>query len=172
MSTSTPIDKRVPDAILRSEVMNQESGSRSAIELGGRILLAALFLVSGLGKIPGYAATAGYMAAVGVPSQLLPAVIALEVLGALAIIVGWRTRITALLLAGYTLLAAVLFHSNFADQMQMINFFKNLSIAGGFLLLVVHGAGPWSLDGRKATGTDTGTGSAPGTRRHTGVGVG
>jgi len=97
-------------------------------------------------------------------------VIALEVLGALAIIAGWKTRITALLLAGYTLIAALIFHSNFADQMQMINFFKNLSIAGGFLLLVVHGAGPWSLDGRKATVTNTGAGSE--TRRNAGAGVG
>ena len=76
--------------------------------------------MSGLGKIGAYAGTAGYMASVGVPGALLPAVIALEVLGAIAIIIGWKTRITAVLLAGFTLLAGVLFHNNFADQIQMI----------------------------------------------------
>jgi putative oxidoreductase len=117
-------------------------------ELGGRILLAAIFLISGLGKIGGYAATAGYMTSVGVPGALLPAVIAFEVLGAIAIIVGWRTRLTAILLAGFTLLSGLLFHSNFADQMQMIMFLKNVSIAGGFLLLAAHGAGALSFDRR------------------------
>ena len=170
MSISTSIDKTVSNTTRGSADLTQGSGLRSATELGGRALLAALFLLSGLGKIPGYAATAGYMETVGISGHLLPAVIALEVLGALAIIAGWKTRITALLLAGYTLIAALIFHSNFADQMQMINFFKNLSIAGGFLLLVVHGAGPWSLDGRKATVTNMGAGSE--TRRNAGAGVG
>jgi len=119
-------------------------------ELGGRVLLATLFLLSGVGKIAGYAATAGYMASVGVPGALLPLVIGTEVLGALAIIVGWKTRIVAFLLAGFTLLSAFIFHSNFADQIQMIMFLKNVSIAGGFLLLVVHGAGRISVDRRAA----------------------
>ena len=119
-------------------------------ELAGRILLAAIFLISGLGKIGGYAATAGYMTSVGVPGALLPAVIAFEVLGAIAIIVGWKTRLTAFLLAGFTLLSGLIFHGNFADQMQMIMFLKNVSIAGGFLLLVAHGAGALSLDHRFA----------------------
>jgi putative oxidoreductase len=117
-------------------------------ELTGRVLLAAIFLISGLGKIGGYAATAGYMTSVGVPGALLPAVIAFEVLGAIAIIVGWRTRLTAFLLAGFTLLSGLIFHSNFADQTQMIMFLKNVSIAGGFLLLVANGAGALSLDRR------------------------
>jgi putative oxidoreductase len=119
-------------------------------ELGGRILLATIFLLSGVGKIGGYAATAGYMTSVGVPGALLPAVIAFEILGAIAIIVGWKTRLTAILLAGFTLLSGLIFHSNFADQMQMIMFLKNVSIAGGFLLLAAHGAGALSLDRRIA----------------------
>jgi putative oxidoreductase len=119
-------------------------------ELGGRILLAAIFLISGLGKIGAYAQTAGYMSAVGLPGALLPAVIAFEVLGAIAIIVGWKTRLTAILLAGFTLVSGLLFHSNFADQIQMIMFLKNVSIAGGFLLLAAHGAGALSLDRRFA----------------------
>jgi len=119
-------------------------------DLGGRILLAAIFLISGVGKIGAFAQTAGYMAAVGLPGALLPAVIAFEVLGAIAIIVGWKTRLTAILLAGFTLVSGLLFHSNFADQMQMIMFLKNVSIAGGFLLLAAHGAGALSLDRRIA----------------------
>ena len=117
-------------------------------ELGGRLFLAALFLLSGLGKIGAYAATAGYMASQGVPAALLPVVIATEVGGGLAIALGWKTRIAAFFLAGFTLLAALTFHTNFADQNQMINFWKNVSIAGAFLLVVVHGAGPLSLDHR------------------------
>ena len=126
------------------------NGLHKPVELGARVLIAALFLLSGLGKIGAYTATAGYMAAMGVPGALLPLVIATEALGALAIILGWHTRIAAFLLAGFTLVSAALFHNNFADQVQMIMFLKNVSIAGAFLLLVVHGAGPWSLDQRRA----------------------
>jgi putative oxidoreductase len=121
---------------------------RDFTELGGRVLLATLFLVAGVGKIGGYAATAGYMTAVGLPSALLPAVIATEVLGAIAIAVGWQTRITAFLLAGLTLLSALFFHSDFGDQVQSVMFLKNVSIAGGFLLLVANGAGRFSVDAR------------------------
>lgn len=119
---------------------------KNLTDLTGRVLLAAIFLISGIGKIGGYAATAGYMASLGVPGALLPLVIVLEVAGAIAIIVGWHTRITAFLLAGFTLLAAAIFHSNFADQMQMIMFLKNVAITGGFLVLIAHGAGVFSMD--------------------------
>ena len=118
-------------------------------ELAGRILLASLFLLSGLSKLGGgYAGAAGYMQAVGLPTALLPLVIALEVLGAAAIIVGFQTRLVAFLLAGFSLVSALIFHSHFGDQIQMIMFLKNVSIAGGFLLLVANGAGPLSLDRR------------------------
>ena len=72
-----------------------------------------------------------------------------DLLGALAIIVGWRTRLFAFLLGGFTLLSAVIFHRALGDQMQSILFLKNLAIAGGFLFLLAHGAGAWSLDGRR-----------------------
>jgi putative oxidoreductase len=117
-------------------------------EIAGRFLLAVLFLLSGLGKVGAYAGTAAYMASQGVPGALLPVVVATEVFGAIFIIVGWQTRIVALLLAGYTLLTALIFHANFADQIQMIMFLKNVSIAGGLLLLVANGAGPLSIDRR------------------------
>ena len=130
---------------------SQESATstvKNASELAGRCMLSVLFLLSGVGKISAYAATAAYMSSVGVPSVLLPVVIATEVLGAIAIIFGWQTRVTALLLAGYALLTALVFHTNFADQIEMIMFLKNVSIAGGLLLLVANGAGELSLDHR------------------------
>ncbi len=127
-----------------------DAGLKKAAELTGRVLLAAIFLISGLGKIGGYAGTAAYMSSVGVPAALLPLVIATEVLGAIAIIIGWKTRIAAFLLAGFTLAAAVIFHSNFADQVQVIMFLKNVAIAGGLLLLAASGAGALSLDRRFA----------------------
>ncbi len=117
-------------------------------EFAGRFLLALLFLLSGLGKLGAYGPTAAYMSSQGVPGALLPVVIATELLGAIAIILGWKTRIVAFLLAGFSLLTALTFHNNLVDQTQMIMFFKNISIAGGFLLLLVHGAGTLSLDGR------------------------
>jgi putative oxidoreductase len=129
----------------------QVSGIAKSAELGGRILLASLFLLSGLSKLgPGYAATAQYMNAVGVSGALLPLVIATEIVGGLAIIVGWQTRIVAFLLAGFTLLSAALFHNNLGDQVQMVMFLKNVSIAGGFLILVANGPGVLSLDHRLA----------------------
>jgi putative oxidoreductase len=118
-------------------------------DLTARVLLSTLFLLSGLGKLGAYAATAAYMSSLGVPGALLPVVIATEIGGALAIILGWKTRIAAALLAGFTLLAAFIFHSRFSDQIQMIMFLKNVSIVGGLLLLVVNGAGPLSVDRRK-----------------------
>jgi putative oxidoreductase len=77
-------------------------------------------------------------------------VIAVEVVGSIAIILGWHTRVASLLLAGFTLATAVLFHNNFADQMQMVMFLKNLAIAGAFLMLAANGAGAFSLDARNA----------------------
>jgi putative oxidoreductase len=119
-------------------------------DLAGRILISLIFLLAGLQKIGGYAATQGYMAAMGVPGGLLPLVIALEVGGAIAIILGWRTRIVAFLLAGFSIVSALIFHRALGDQMQFIMFMKNLAMAGGFLFLVARGAGEWSLDGRRA----------------------
>ena len=133
-----------------TQISNPKTGISKASEFAGRSLLASVFLLSGLGKLGAYAATAGYMSAMGVPGALLPAVIAFEVLAAIALVVGWKTRLTAFLLAGFSLLSAVLFHSNFADQMQMIMFMKNVAIAGGLLILVANGAGNISLDRRTA----------------------
>jgi putative oxidoreductase len=114
--------------------------------LAGRLLISFMFLFSGISKVSGYTATQGYMAAMGVSGSLLPWVIALEIIGSIAIIIGFKTRITAFLLAGFTLLAAYFFHNNSADQIQSILFMKNVAIAGGFLFLVANGAGSISVD--------------------------
>jgi putative oxidoreductase len=118
-------------------------------DLLGRTLISAIFLLAGLQKIGGYAATQGYMAAMGVPGALLPLVIALEVGGAVAIILGYRTRIAAFLLAGFSIVSALIFHRALGDQVQFIMFMKNLAMAGGFLFLVARGSGEWSLDARR-----------------------
>ncbi|UJP04604.1 MAG: DoxX family protein [Nitrosomonas sp.] len=111
-----------------------------------RLLLGQIFLLSGVFKISGYAGTQGYMEAMGVPGMLLPLVIALEIGGGLAIVVGWRTRIASGILAAFTLIAAAIFHHNLADQVQQIMFMKNIAITGGLMLLVAYGAGGFSVD--------------------------
>jgi len=113
-----------------------------------RLLLAQIFLIAGISKISGYAGIQGYMDAMGVSGSLLPLVILLEIGGAIAIIVGWQTRRAAIALAIFSLIAAVIFHHNFADQTQMIMFMSDCAISGGLLLLAVHGAGAYSLDNR------------------------
>jgi putative oxidoreductase len=114
----------------------------------GRIFLAMMFFMSGLSKIGNYAGTQGYMEAMGVPGALLPLVIALEVLGGLAIILGWQTKIASVALAGFCVVSAVMFHNDFSNQAEMSSFMKNVTIAGGFLLLVAHGPGAYALDNR------------------------
>jgi len=121
------------------------------LNVASRILMAHIFLLSGLSKLgAGYAATQGYMAAMGVPGALLPLVIALEIGGAIALILGVLTRPVAAALAAFSVVSALLFHHNFADQMQMINFMKNLAMAGGLLMLVRYGAGAPSVDAARA----------------------
>ena len=112
----------------------------------GRAGLSLIFIISGLGKIAAYAGTQQYMASAGVPGALLPLVIALELGGGLAILSGFFTRWVSLALAAFTLVAAALFHHDLADQVQGIMFWKNIAIAGGFLLLSANGAGAYSLD--------------------------
>ena len=115
--------------------------------LAGRILLSAMFITAGLSKLgEGYAHTQGYMEMMGVAGGLLPLVIATEVLAGIALLLGFQTRIAAFLLAGFTLLAAVLFHVDFSDQMQQILFMKNLAITGGLLALAAHGGGALSVN--------------------------
>jgi putative oxidoreductase len=117
-------------------------------ELTGRVLIALIFVIAGYGKIGGYEATQAYMVATGVPGGLLPLVILTELGGGLLIILGLFTRYVAFALAGFSIVSGILFHAGSADQLQQILFMKNLAMAGGFLFLVVHGAGFISLDRR------------------------
>lgn len=114
----------------------------------GRVGLSLIFIISGWSKIAGYAVTQGYMESMGVPGALLPLVIALELGGGLAILAGVATRWFAIGLAVFSVASALLFHADFADQMQATSFWKNIAIAGGFLLLAANGPGPLSLESR------------------------
>ena len=120
----------------------------ATLSLLGRIGLSLIFIISGWGKIAGYAATQGYMESMGVPGMLLPLVIALELGGGLAIAAGVFTRWIAIALALFSILSALIFHSNLGDQMQAILFWKNFAMAGGFLLLAANGPGPLSVEAR------------------------
>lgn len=120
------------------------------LNIAARVLMAQIFIISGFSKITGYAGTQQYMASAGVPAFLLPLVILTELGGGILLLLGWKTRWVALLLAGFTLSAALLFHLKPGDQMQMINFMKNLAMAGGLLLFVRHGAGAPALDRDRA----------------------
>ena len=120
------------------------------ITLLARVLLAQVFFLAGIGKLgAGYAATQGYLAAMGVPGFLLPLVIALEIGGGLALALGVKARWVALLLAGFSVASALLFHWEPGNSQQMIQLTKNLAMAGGLLMVFAHGAGTPSWDGRK-----------------------
>lgn len=111
-----------------------------------RILIIYLFLWAGIGKIQSYSATAEYMTSMHVSSILLPLVILLEVGGGLAIIFGFLTRFTSAFMAAFSIIAALLFHIDFTNDTQQLMFIKDVSIAGGLLLLETHGAGKISID--------------------------
>jgi len=115
--------------------------------------LALIFFISGLNKVFSYEGTQGYMEVFNISGGLLPLVIVIEVLAGLAVIVGYKARLAAFILAGFSLVSAFIFHADFADQMQMILFMKNLGLAGGLLLLVSYGAGAYALDNRRESET-------------------
>lgn len=122
----------------------------------GRLLIAALFIPAGIGKLTGFAGTVGYIASKGLPLPELGAVIAIvvEVGIGLAFLLGWHTRLAALVLAAFTLAASVFFHNFWAvpaDQamVQQLMFIKNIAVAGGLLTIAAWGAGAWSLDARR-----------------------
>ena len=114
-----------------------------------RVLMALIFILSGLSKIGAADAVRGYMEAMHVPGALLWPTILLEIGAGLLIVVGYKTRIVATLLAGFCLLTAAIFHNQFADQIQMIMFLKNLAMAGGFALLASVGPGSLSVDAKR-----------------------
>ncbi|HEX4843416.1 MAG TPA: DoxX family protein [Limnobacter sp.] len=122
------------------------------LALIGRVLLAAMFVLAGIDKIGGFEGTAGYIASVGLPmaEALTALTIVVEIGAGLALIAGFQTRLAALALAGFTLAASVLFHNYWAmpaeqAYVQQLMFMKNLSVAGGLLLVVALGGGRWGI---------------------------
>lgn len=114
--------------------------------LVGRILIAVLFLLAGLGKLADVPGFAGYLASGGLPALLAWPAILFEIAVGVLLLIGFQTRLVGLAGAAFCVVAAALYHNNFADQMQMVMFLKNLAIAGGFLLLAANGPGRFALD--------------------------
>lgn len=132
-----------------------QNPAQASLSLIGRLLLALLFLPAGFGKLTGFAGTVGYIASVGLPLPQVGAVlaIAVEILGGIALIVGFQTRLASLALAAFTLVATYFFHAYWAAPaeqqfVQQLMFFKNIAVVGGLLTLAAWGAGRWSLDAR------------------------
>ncbi len=116
------------------------------IEVLGRIFLSTIFLLEGINKIFNYEGTIEFMESFNVPEFLAIPTIILEILFPLLLIIGYQTKISALVLAIFTLATALIFHTDFTNQMQLISFLKNFAIAGGFLIIFVNGAGKYSID--------------------------
>jgi putative oxidoreductase len=131
--------------------LSTSKSSSDILALTGRVLIAAIFILSGASKLADPAGTIGYIASAGLPLPQLAfaGAAAVELLGGLALVVGYRTRLVALVLAIFSILAALSFHSALADQNQFIHFFKNIAMAGGLLQVVAFGGGRISLDARR-----------------------
>ena len=130
---------------------------KNPLDLLGRILIAALFLPAGFGKISGFAGTVAYATSAGLPMPQIGVAIAIvvEIVGSLAILLGWQARWAALILGFFTLVASFFFHNFWgvpaeAAGMQQLLFWKNIAVVGGLLGYAAHGVGAWSVDGRKA----------------------
>lgn len=118
------------------------------VATSGRVLLAAIFVLSGISKLADPAGSAGYIASVGLPAPQLAlwGAIAVELLGGLALIAGYKVRLVAAALAAFSVVTAALFHAQLGDQTQFIMFFKNIAMAGGLMQIVAFGGGRLSLD--------------------------
>lgn len=121
-------------------------------DLAGRILLGLLFVLEAFMKLSAYTEAVRYTIAYGVPAQMLPMAIALELGAGLAMIVGWQTRIAAFLLSGFCVMVALIFHTKFSDLNQLIHFQKDFALAGAFLVVWARGAGGFSIDAWLAQG--------------------
>ena len=116
------------------------------IEFVGRIFLSALFLIEGVGKLFMQEQVITYMEDYGVPGMLFIPAIVVEILFPLLLIVGYKTRLAALVMALFTLTVAIIFHTDFSNGMQLISFLKNLAIAGGFMIIIAYGSNKFSID--------------------------
>ena len=118
-----------------------------AVLLSGRLLLEGLFVHESIVLTTNFDAAAASMAKMGVPAPLLIATTLLQLSAGMAIAVGWQARLGATALGLFCVMTAVLFHTNFGSRNELLHFEKDLAIAGGMFVLMVHGAGAWSLDG-------------------------
>ena len=116
------------------------------VELVGRIFLSTIFLLAGVGKIFNYESTIEYMESFNVPGYLITPAIIIEILFPILIIIGYRTKLSAIILSLFTILLAIIFHNDFSNQMQLMSFLKNFAIAGGFMIIFVYGSNKISLD--------------------------
>jgi putative oxidoreductase len=116
------------------------------IELVGRIFLSAIFLLAGVGKIFNFESTTEYMESFNVPGYLITPAIIIEILFPILIIIGYRTKLSAIILSLFAILLAIIFHNDFSNQMQLMSFLKNFAIAGGFMIIFVYGSNKISLD--------------------------
>ena len=134
----------------RSAPARDKSNLSMYLPFVGRVMMAAIFLLSAIGKITAPAATIGYIGSVGLPLPTLGYALAIivEAGGGLALLIGYRTRLVALVLAGFTLITALAFHRALGDQDQFVQFFKNVAIAGGLLQIAAFGAGALAFDRR------------------------
>jgi putative oxidoreductase len=136
---------------IASSATARTTDSNGALALLGRIAIAAIFVLSGISKVTAPAATIGYIQSVGLPLPQVGLAIALlvELVGGAALVLGYRTRLVAGILAVFSIVTAFAFHSALGDQNQFIHFFKNVAIAGGLLNVMAFGGGAWSLDARR-----------------------
>jgi putative oxidoreductase len=118
-------------------------------DLIGRIFISLVFLLSGYNKIFNYDGTVGWMEGFGVPGFLLWPAIILEILLPIFIIIGYKTQISSILLALFSIVTALIFHLDFSDQMQTIALLKNFGLAGGFLFIAVNGTKDWAVEKKK-----------------------
>jgi len=127
--------------------------SNALLPLVGRLLLAAIFLVSAFGKLAAPGPTQAYIASVGLPLPVLSyvAAVVIELGGGLMLLIGYRTRLAATLLAAFSVISALIFHHALGDQNQLFHFLKNLAMAGGLLQVIAFGAGSLSFDNRRQT---------------------
>ena len=116
------------------------------LDLVGRILISALFLLNGVFKISNYDGTVGWMEGFGIPGILIIPAIILEIVGPILIILGYKAKIAAGLLSLFCVATAVIFHNDFSDQMQLGSFLKNIALAGGFIFIFINGTKDFSLD--------------------------
>ena len=119
------------------------------LDLGGRIFISSIFLLSGYNKIFNYSGTISWMEGFGIPGFLLAPAIVLEIILPILIIIGYKTQISATLLALFCISTGIIFHLDFSDQMQTIQLFKNFGLAGGFLFIAVNGPKEWAIEVKK-----------------------